>query len=288
MNLALFFEGTGQGVHGRKTNVSLVYECCRAAEEDEERGQRVQLCHLENGPGAKVGSWLIGGVAGVGWRVIFARARRWFEQAHSTYSSPSCIDRTPPKVFLFGFSRGALLARHFAAWLDKLGIAVEYLGLWDTVDATPGLEVSEACPANVKRARHAVAEHEARRFFRYVPLGEGELSADCPRTAPSRRIEEELFPGCHSDVGGLYEDDHTLADLAREWVLEPALAAGLIVGGGSAAESETPPGERLLKAVRHDSLRLASNLWGLLKPRLREFPATMKHHEYGIMSAERR
>ena len=28
MNLALFFEGTGQGVRGRKTNVSLVYEAC--------------------------------------------------------------------------------------------------------------------------------------------------------------------------------------------------------------------------------------------------------------------
>jgi hypothetical protein len=27
------------------------------------------------------------------------------------------------KVFLFGFSRGALIARHFAAWLDKLGTA---------------------------------------------------------------------------------------------------------------------------------------------------------------------
>ena len=39
-------------------------------------------------------------------------------------------------VFLFGFSRGALIARHFAAWLDKLCIAVAYLGLWDTVDST--------------------------------------------------------------------------------------------------------------------------------------------------------
>ena len=28
MNLALFFEGTGQGVCGKRTNVSLVYEAC--------------------------------------------------------------------------------------------------------------------------------------------------------------------------------------------------------------------------------------------------------------------
>ena len=49
-------------------------------------------------------------------------------------------------VFLFGFSRGALIARHFAAWLDKLGISVAYLGLWDTVDATIGLDVAAECP----------------------------------------------------------------------------------------------------------------------------------------------
>ena len=76
MNLALFFEGTGQGVHGKRTNVSLVYEPC--LEDDAQRR------HLEAGPGAHV---------------------------------------------------GALLARHFAAWLDRLGIEVEYLGLWDTLDA---------------------------------------------------------------------------------------------------------------------------------------------------------
>ncbi len=79
---------------------------------------------------------------------------------------------------------------------------VEYLGLWDTVDATPGLAVAEDCPANVRFARHAVAEHEARCFYAYVPLRGGQ-------------VEEALFPGVHSDVGGLYEDDHALAGVGR-------------------------------------------------------------------------
>ena len=70
-NLALFFEGTGQGVAGRKTNVSLVYEAC---EEDE-----AQRLHLEAGPGARIGAWLLGRTSGVGWANIFGRARRWFE-----------------------------------------------------------------------------------------------------------------------------------------------------------------------------------------------------------------
>ena len=100
-------------------------------------------------------------------------------------------------MFLFGFSRGALLARHFAAWLDRLGVAVAYLGLWDTVDSTIGLDVSESCPSNVSRARHAVARDETRKFFQYVPL-----------KGDKGQVAEMLFPGSHSDVGGLYEDNH--------------------------------------------------------------------------------
>lgn len=162
MTLALFFEGTGQGVRGKKTNVSLVYEAC--LEDDSQKR------HLEAGPGAHVGAFLLGKTSGVGWRVIFARARRWYEA--QVAATPS--GAPPTKVFLFGFSRGALLARHFAAWLDRLGTAVEYLGLWDTVDATPGLAVSEDCPPNVRFARHAVAEHEARRYDGEADCSSGE------------------------------------------------------------------------------------------------------------------
>lgn len=249
MNLALFFEGTGQGVRGRRTNVSLVHEACV-----EDEGQRL---HLEAGPGARVGTLLLGRTSGVGWRTIFADARRWYER--QVASRPS--GASPDSVFLFGFSRGALLARHFAAWLDKLGVEVVYMGLWDTVDATPGLAVSEECPANVRFARHAVAEHEARRFYAHVPL-RGE------------RVEEELFPGVHSDVGGLYEDNHELADAARAWVASPAAERGLRFRVGTDFSSTYAPAT----AVRHDSLRLVSNLFGLLRPVRRLFPATMRRH----------
>ena len=68
MNLALFFEGTWQGVRGKRTNVSLVYEAC--LEDDAQRR------HLEAGPGAHIGALVLGKTSGVGWRMIFARARR--------------------------------------------------------------------------------------------------------------------------------------------------------------------------------------------------------------------
>ena len=126
-------------------------------------------------------------------------------------------------MFLFGFSRGALLARHFAAWLDKLGLPVAYLGLWDTVDATAGLDVDETCPPNVSAARHAVARDETRKFFCYVPL----------RSGGAVRVMEQAFPGSHSDVGGLYDDNHLMADLALAWVAAGAKRCGLRLKKGA-------------------------------------------------------
>ena len=64
------------------------------------------------------------------------------------------------KVFLFGFSRGALIMRVFAEWLCQRGFPVEYLGLWDTVDSTVGINGEEyvTLPTNVRFARHAIAD----------------------------------------------------------------------------------------------------------------------------------
>ena len=140
MNLCIFFEGTGQGVAGRITNVTRLRDACV----DDAR----QKLHLEAGLGTRFGAYLSGKIAGVDWRGAFKDARRWFEANYESFPK----DGITTHVFLFGFSRGALLARHFAEWLDKLGRTVSYLGLWDTVDATVGLDVSKTCPPTVVAA----------------------------------------------------------------------------------------------------------------------------------------
>ena len=67
MNLALFFEGTGQGVAGRCTNVTRLRDLCA-------EGAR-QLLRLDPGPGARFGSYLAGRIAGADWRGIFGGYR---------------------------------------------------------------------------------------------------------------------------------------------------------------------------------------------------------------------
>ena len=251
MNLCLFFEGTGQGVAGRYTNVTRLRDLC--VENDS------QKLHLEAGAGTRFGAYLAGSVAGLDWRASFRDSRRWFEKNYR--SLPDDADATA--VYLFGFSRGALFARHFAAWLDKLGLPVAYLGLWDTVDATAGLDVSQECPANVRAARHAVARDETRRFFGYVPLRD---------SSNRRRVAEILFPGSHSDVGGLYDDNHVVADVALAWVAAGAKTAGLRLRRGAdiRQRAQKPP-------MLHDSHSLASNLWGAFD-RVKRDVSSLKLH----------
>ena len=250
MNLCLFFEGTGQGVAGRITNVTRLRDLCV----DDAR----QKLHLESGPGTRFGSFLRGRIAGSDWRAIFRSARRWFEANYETLPK----DGVSTDVFLFGFSRGALMARHFAAWLDKLGVAVAYLGLWDTVDATAGLDVAKDCPRNVGRARHAVSRDETRKFFQCVPLkgGKGQVS-------------EMLFPGSHSDVGGLYDDNHLVADLSLAWIAAGAKREGLRLGRGVRLSQKLDASA----VVLHDPHDAASNLWGALGRVRRKLPDLRLH-----------
>ena len=260
MNLAIFFEGTGQGVAGRVTNVTRLRDACV------EDGR--QMLHLESGPGTHAGTILGGNLVGLDWRDIFRSARRWFEAKYESLPA----DGTGTRVYLFGFSRGALLARHFAAWLNKLGVAVSYLGLWDTVDSVVGLDVDHECPPNVRVARHAVARDERRRFYDYVPLREraGERW---------QTVEELVFPGSHSDVGGLYEDNHVIADIALAWIAQGARRAGLRLRRNVRLVQKFEPGT----AVLHDSHGLASNLWGALGERRRTFIEAKSHRSCALV-----
>jgi len=249
MNIALFFEGTGQGVEGRFTNVTRLKELCVA-----DAGQAL---HLESGPGTHFGSYLAGRIHGVDWQVIMRDARSWFGKTHASSSD---------RVFLFGFSRGALIARHFAAELERKGVPIAYMGLWDTVDATMGLDVSVSCPANVRRARHAVARDEGRRFFELIPLE--------PSPATENQVVEQMvFPGVHSDVGGLYADNHVVADVSLAWIVAGARRCGLHVRRDARLTQRVAPAGIVL----HSSHKLISNLFGALSPVRRELKNIRRH-----------
>jgi hypothetical protein len=96
-------------------------------------------------------------------------------------------------------------------------------------------------------ARHAVARDERRCFFGYVPM-EG------------ANVEEMVFPGSHSDVGGLYPDNHEVADVALSWIAQPAVDRGLRLKSGVEFKKDADPASVII----HDSQDEATNVWGLL------------------------
>ena len=184
-----------------------------------------QRVSLEVGPGARFGTIVTGTLFGFGALNILERQYEWLAQRYRQEDGA--------KIFLFGFSRGG---------------HVDYLGAWDTVDSAVGIDGARfrKLPDGVSRARHAVARDERRSFFAYEPM-EG------------KQAEEMVFPGCHSDVGGRYPDNHAVADVALAWVAAPAVEMGLRLKPGVSFSEELSP-----EAILHDSLHDATNVWGCL------------------------
>lgn len=144
------------------------------------------------------------------------------------------------RVYLFGFSRGAAIARMFASQLHKkpikvrsgrgkrkVSINIHFLGVWDTVasiglpnikdDTRPvGDEVFEdnTIAPNIKKACHLVAVDETRLAFRPTLMNR------------EARVTEIWFPGVHSDIGGGYRKDG-LSDICLKFMLDRAKEAGL-------------------------------------------------------------
>jgi uncharacterized protein (DUF2235 family) len=134
------------------------------------------------------------------------------------------------EIFIFGFSRGAAIARMFAA--KHIGKKpVKLLGVFDTVAATVATKDSldfnaKTFPASgvvfengtvgkhVKNAVHLVAIDEQRMLFQPTLFNH------------DKRVKEVWFAGVHSDVGGGFWHD-ALSDTALKFMLSEAERHGL-------------------------------------------------------------
>jgi uncharacterized protein (DUF2235 family) len=130
------------------------------------------------------------------------------------------------RIYIFGFSRGAAIARDLTNLIKDRGIKgdwnvpIELLGLWDTVAAfgipidiiglptqSTNLGKKLDIPSNVKNTYHLLAIDEQRTPF--IPT----LVAAAPN------VEEVWFAGVHADVGGGYEK-RQLADISLRFMIE--------------------------------------------------------------------
>lgn len=131
------------------------------------------------------------------------------------------------KLFIFGFSRGAAIARRFASKLAEQGRSITFLGVYDTV-ASIGLpdldaKTKPACDIVfenncvsplIEKAVHCVAIDERRMAFEPVLM------------KPGSNVLEVWFAGVHSDIGGGFWQDG-LADVCLDFMLNEARNFGL-------------------------------------------------------------
>ncbi|HEX7907360.1 MAG TPA: DUF2235 domain-containing protein [Paraburkholderia sp.] len=150
-------------------------------------------------------------------------------------------------VAVFGFSRGAALARAFVNRLlkqcemrdgvpywpcptaldgESAPLHFRFLGLFDTVESV-GLPAHNLnsdmlmhVPEQVERCFHIAAGHELRACFPLTPVRNN--SASC---------EQLVWPGVHSDIGGGYRpDEQARSDLLARIALNRMRLEGAISG----------------------------------------------------------
>ncbi len=131
------------------------------------------------------------------------------------------------QVFVFGFSRGAAIARRFAAVIDDYlpegadaaGV-VRFMGVFDTVASIgfPNLDDETRPVSDVVFEDGNVSRHVAEALHL--------LALDDKRTAffptlmnRDERVSEVWFPGAHSDVGGGFWYDG-LSDIALQYLID--------------------------------------------------------------------
>jgi uncharacterized protein (DUF2235 family) len=154
----------------------------------------------------------------------------------------------------------------------QIAVPVTYLGMWDSVKAAGILRWGDLHwlwtrqVPNARRIRHAVSIDEKRRPYR-------EYLVHPREKPPIPQLEEVWFAGVHSDVGGTFDDDPRLPQIALKWVVDGALESGLLLRPGAYSQHCTVD-ERNAEGVVH---RMGA-VWALLSYRHRQLPAQVHCH----------
>ena len=295
--LIVLTDGTGKDGSdgGGRTNVNLLQDFLKNSDN--------QTVNYYPGLGTRDSETWTGKIFGKHVYRVISEQYRWIIRAVKNLG----IDTDTDVDFaLFGFIRGAFISRVLSDILIKCGIPVRdsitakrmidwyktesfvdiakwrkqnpkgtlnarisFLGVWDTVASAKGFDDSkwESVPKEVGMARHAVAINENRYMFNYTPM------------AAAENTRELFFGGCHSDVGGGYDDSPILARIALHWMACEAKAAGVIFNEMPAEVKE----DDFSKAHPHSEQNDESNLLWKDKPIKRYVDLSRLHPSVNLL-----
>jgi uncharacterized protein (DUF2235 family) len=271
-NLVLCCDGTSNEYSDQNTNVVKIFTMLR-------RDPARQLCFYDPGVGTFSAPAVFSRTAKFLTRVMgLAFGLGITQNIEDAYEFIMSEWAPGDRIFIFGFSRGAYTARAVAAMLHKVGLLdrgsvnlvpyasrmfkherreavwrgfakafgsgggfpVYFIGLWDTVTSVGWVYDPFTLPytmnnPSVKIVRHAISIDEHRAFFRQNLWGAGSEGQD---------VRQVWFAGDHCDVGGSHpERESGLSQIALEWMVQQAEAAGLLIDQNVKARVLPKPGD---------------------------------------------
>lgn len=128
------------------------------------------------------------------------------------------------RIFVFGFSRGAAIARRFCSIVGKTRghkqKRITFLGVFDTVASIgmPDLSTDEPPESDVIFEDHTIS-HNIRQALHLVSLDDKRKAFQPTLMNAEPRVTEVWFTGSHSDVGGGYRRDG-LSDNTLRFMLD--------------------------------------------------------------------
>lgn len=123
------------------------------------------------------------------------------------------------QIYIFGFSRGAAIARMFASTIkDK---SVRFLGVFDTVAATRGsLDLNpDSFPASEIVFEDGTIGDHIEEAFHLLSIDDKRILFQPTLFNKDDRVTEVWFAGVHSDIGGGYWFDG-LSDVALQFMID--------------------------------------------------------------------
>ena len=179
-------------------------------------------------------------------------------------------------IYIFGFSRGAAIARMFAA---HLSMPVKFLGVFDTVAATRGsLDLNpetfpesvivfedDVLASHIEKALHLLALDEERLWFQPTLINHDE------------RVTEVWFAGSHSDIGGGFYTDG-LSDICLQFMID-AISRELTVLTAEQLDYSALKIPDSADEVSVDYLTITPNSNGKLHPNFYTYGRSLTHAE---------
>ncbi len=175
------------------------------------------------------------------------------------------------EVFVFGFSRGAAIARRFAAKVNEdikkrknkdLGIRIRFLGVFDTVASVglPNLDDDKKPISDVKFENCTIAD-TVDETLHMVSIDEKRTAFMPTLMAYEPKVTEIWFSGAHSDVGGGYRYDG-LSDVVLSFLVDELKRRklGLKIRLPQQMDFKTPACEKL--GLAYDDMAIQPNPLG--------------------------